>query len=203
MLRGHESPATIARRSEILVAAMQVFATKGFNAATMNDIVAATGISKGGLYWHFKSKDAIITGLLEHFFNPELIWMQELVAQEQRSAVERLRELSAQLADSLLSMQELNSVVLEFFALAVRDAAVGQFINSYYRRYAAGLAGLLTQGVAKGEWQITAVESVALTIVAQFEGIALLWSLDPAQFNLREHCMQACALLERALQAQT
>ena len=47
------------RRSEILVAATKVFATKGFVATRMEDIAKAARLAKGTLYLYFQSKDAI------------------------------------------------------------------------------------------------------------------------------------------------
>ncbi len=182
------------------MAAMELFASKGFSATTMNDIVAATGLSKGGLYWHFKSKDDIIIGILDQFFDPELAWMQALVEQPGDSAVERLRALSAQIATAMQSMEALVPIMLEFFALAVRDQQVADTINGYYRRYTVGLVALLEQGQAQGELDIADKHTVALNIVAQFEGLALLWSLRPGQFDLRTHILTATELLLKALQ---
>ena len=47
------------RRTEILVAAAKVFATKGFVATRMDDIAKAARLAKGTLYLYFQSKDAI------------------------------------------------------------------------------------------------------------------------------------------------
>ena len=54
-----------ARRNEILVAATTVFSEKGFHAATLDDIATEAEISKGSIYVHFDSKEAMIDGLSE------------------------------------------------------------------------------------------------------------------------------------------
>ncbi len=46
-------------REKILDAARELFNRKGFNAATVSDLVAATGVKKGCLYFHFPGKEAI------------------------------------------------------------------------------------------------------------------------------------------------
>jgi len=46
-------------REKILEAARELFNTKGFNAATISDLVEITGVKKGCLYFHFPSKEAI------------------------------------------------------------------------------------------------------------------------------------------------
>ena len=49
----------------ILDAAMHEFARRGFTGTRMDDIAKRCGLSKGGLYAHFKSKDAIFEALLD------------------------------------------------------------------------------------------------------------------------------------------
>ena len=51
------------RRGEILDAATKVFSQKGFHAATLDEIAAEADVSKGSLYIHFESKEAMIDGL--------------------------------------------------------------------------------------------------------------------------------------------
>lgn len=47
-------------RSNILQASIKVFTDKGFHGATMNEIAAEVGVSKGTLYTYFKSKEDIL-----------------------------------------------------------------------------------------------------------------------------------------------
>jgi AcrR family transcriptional regulator len=50
-----------ARRDEIVAAAMIAFRRRGFQAASMADIIAESGLSAGAIYGHFASKSEIIT----------------------------------------------------------------------------------------------------------------------------------------------
>lgn len=49
-----------ARRDEIVRAAITAFQRKGFQAASMADIIAVSGLSAGAIYGHFKSKSDIV-----------------------------------------------------------------------------------------------------------------------------------------------
>ncbi|MGE3869989.1 MAG: TetR/AcrR family transcriptional regulator, partial [Pseudorhodoplanes sp.] len=55
----------IDRRGEILEAARRCFARSGFHQASMQEICAEAGMSPGNLYRYFRSKEAIIAGLIE------------------------------------------------------------------------------------------------------------------------------------------
>jgi AcrR family transcriptional regulator len=52
------------RTEQILAAARHEFSEKGYTATRMDDIALRNGISKGGLYAHFKSKDAVFEALM-------------------------------------------------------------------------------------------------------------------------------------------
>lgn len=58
------------RVPQILDAALQEFSRRGFTAARMDDIARRCGLSKGGLYAHFASKDAVLDALLHRSLGP-------------------------------------------------------------------------------------------------------------------------------------
>ena len=55
---------------QILDAALVEFSERGFNAARMDDIASRCGLSKGGLYAHFQSKEQIFKALLTRLLAP-------------------------------------------------------------------------------------------------------------------------------------
>ncbi|MFI5687546.1 ScbR family autoregulator-binding transcription factor [Streptomyces sp. NPDC051636] len=52
-------------RRAVLEAAAVVFAEHGYTAATVADILKSAGVTKGALYFHFESKEALAKGVLE------------------------------------------------------------------------------------------------------------------------------------------
>ncbi len=56
---------TGATQQRILDAATEVFATRGFTAATMADVVAASGASVGSIYHHFGGKNELFLAIFE------------------------------------------------------------------------------------------------------------------------------------------
>jgi len=52
-------------RAQLLDAAVDVFARRGYERATVDEIAAAANLSKGTLYWHFSSKEELFQTLLE------------------------------------------------------------------------------------------------------------------------------------------
>jgi AcrR family transcriptional regulator len=56
-------------RARVLTAAAEVFARTGFLAASMNDIVDQAGVTKGAVYFHFPSKEALAVAIVEEQFH--------------------------------------------------------------------------------------------------------------------------------------
>ncbi len=55
-------------REYIIEKAAALFNTHGYNGCSLNDIMDATGLKKGGIYNHFKNKDAIALEAFEYSF---------------------------------------------------------------------------------------------------------------------------------------
>ncbi len=66
----HRLPADT-RIHQILDAALEAFATDGYAATRIDDIARRAGLSKGGIYTHFKSKEDIFEALLTRALTPK------------------------------------------------------------------------------------------------------------------------------------
>ena len=62
-----------AKRRQVMEGAREIFMSAGFDAASMNDIARAAGVSKGTLYAYFDSKEALFEALIreERAHQPE------------------------------------------------------------------------------------------------------------------------------------
>jgi AcrR family transcriptional regulator len=91
--RAADGPADAAeRRTAILRAAAELFATKGVASTTVRDIGKAAGILAGSLYYHFGSREAIIDAVLSEALT-ELLNEYSAAQAANADPVERLRAL--------------------------------------------------------------------------------------------------------------
>jgi AcrR family transcriptional regulator len=187
------------RKNQILDAASTVFARLGFYEARMDDIVAESRLSKGALYWYFKSKDAIIAGLLERLFNHELAGLRALEGAE-GPVGDRLRVYTRQTGARVEQMQFLSAIAFEFYAIAGRQAGVRRALKEYFATYEDVLTRLVRQGMARGEFRAVDPAATARTLVALYEGTALLWFIDPQRVRWGEQTLHGLDLLLAGLQ---
>lgn len=78
------------RKSEILDVAEQLFAEKGFDNASTNDIINRIGIARGTLYHHFKSKEEILDAIVERMTSDKISQAAEIIENKNIPVLERL-----------------------------------------------------------------------------------------------------------------
>ena len=65
-------------RKRLLDAARMVFTTTGYQGATLDDIAARAGFTKGAVYWHFPNKQAIFMALMADAMEANLRLLEKL-----------------------------------------------------------------------------------------------------------------------------
>ncbi|MCD8049455.1 MAG: TetR/AcrR family transcriptional regulator [Clostridia bacterium] len=78
------------RKSEILDIAEVLFNEKGYNEATVEDILKKSGIAKGTLYYHFKNKEDILLAMIERQIEQREQSLRQIAEDEEISSAEKL-----------------------------------------------------------------------------------------------------------------
>ena len=78
------------RKNEILDAAAELFAAKGYEETSTGDILDRVGIARGTLYYHFKSKEDILDALIDRVNGMLISRAKEAAADQSLPVVERL-----------------------------------------------------------------------------------------------------------------
>jgi AcrR family transcriptional regulator len=165
------------RKNQILDAATNVFVRLGFQHARMDDIAEESGLSKGTLYWYFKSKEDLINAILRRLFTGELENLESLLEAE-GTASERLAQLTNDRVDGLKRMSSLVPIIFEFYAVAVHQQWVQQFISEYFKHFRSLLENLIQQGIDKGEFRSINATKAAISFASLYEGFTLHWLMD-------------------------
>jgi AcrR family transcriptional regulator len=190
------------RTQQILDAAIRVFSRLGFHNASMDDIVAESGLSKGALYWYFKSKDDIIIAILDAIFARELAGARAL-PDAPGTAQERLLQFIRLTVDEIQGMKVLLPIAYEFYSLAFRNKAVQKTLSNYFASYLSALVPLIEQGIARGEFRAVDPEQTAFAIGAVIEGTLLLWVLAPNVTDLGKQTESGMQLLLAGIAANS
>jgi AcrR family transcriptional regulator len=99
------------RRSELIEAALRLFAERGFRATTIAHIATATGTAHGLVYHYFGSKDELLEAVLDRYmFLPRL--RDLLAVSPDRPASEVLTEIATGLSAMLRDRPEVLRIVV-------------------------------------------------------------------------------------------
>jgi AcrR family transcriptional regulator len=135
------------RRAQLLATALDVFAAKGLDGATVKDLSDAAGVAQGLLYHYFRSKDEMLQAVLDqHYFLPEL---RRIAATDRdRPVAEVLLELTLGFARVLDQHRQVVQLMLRE---APSNPAVAERIERGRTEGVRLLADYLASRVAAGE----------------------------------------------------
>jgi AcrR family transcriptional regulator len=136
-------------RAALLAAARDQFLEHGYHGASLDQIAAAAGFTKGVVYSRFASKADLFLALLEERIEARAAQNLELAAQEAGAGLPGLARRWNQVQREDLPWSLL---VLEFRVHAARDPELNARYAALHERTLAGIAGIVEQtGAATGD----------------------------------------------------
>lgn len=137
------------RRAQLFRAALEVCAEKGFHETTVDEIAARAGLSKGSLYYHFRSKEDLFLSALEEMVD-ELAGVLAH-ASERVTASEVLRQSTELMIAQLEASPDAGLALAEFYLLSLRRPEFRKRIKAYYDKLIDAGARVIRRGVDSGE----------------------------------------------------
>lgn len=160
-----------ARRREILMAALKAFSDKGYDKTSMNDIVAASGLSKGTLYWYFKNKQALFLAMIDmvfadigSYFETTLAEMQDLPPPQ------KLRRVLTGMDTLMDEMMSFAGLYADFFTQAWQEPSIQENLATQYNRFIDALVPVIQSGIDEGYFREVDVRTTARTILGAIDG---------------------------------
>lgn len=159
----------LARRTEIVDAAIRAFARRGFQATSMAEIIAESGLSAGAIYGHFASKTDLVLAVAQRVVGARVDDMERL-----RSA-ERLEPPSALLRVLLASIiRDLGgtTMIVQLWGEAVNIPGIHEMTTDVFARLEHGFRTYLSawhqqeHGLPVAEAERRAVEQAPLFLAA-------------------------------------
>jgi AcrR family transcriptional regulator len=138
------------RRAELINCAQGLFLTRGYERTTINDVISATGLSKGAFYHHFRSKEDLLEAIAARFARESLSFIQHLQADLSLDALQRLNRLLALSRD--WKREHIPELRAMFTTLLKPENAVlyHRIVEAAFAVLAPALAAIIAQGEAEG-----------------------------------------------------
>ncbi len=183
-------------RSRIFESAIKLFSNRGYNKASVDDICAGAGISKGAFYHHFKSKQALFLALLDN-------WLQTIddaiQASKDKTAPETFMQMTEAFPYIFETANESLPMLLEFWLQASRDKKIWEATIAPYRRYHKHFTSLIKKGVEEGSFAEVDPELASRMIVATAMGLLLQSLFDPKGAKWEKVARESTSMLVNSL----
>ena len=176
------------KKDQIIEAAAQVFAQKGYAGAVVADIAIQANIGKGTVYEYFNSKEDLFFAVFEWFQKKTEKAATVGISSLGGSAADRLKTLNNSLMGMWDEIKDAFVLVMEFWAASSSTQMRRQFKEAFkqlYDDYRGIVSSLIRDGINSGEfrWDVNP-ESVAAALVGTWDALFLQgWfdnSFDPA-----------------------
>ena len=185
-------PLTRARRREmtrrhLMDAAAAVFARDGFHGASLDDVAATAGFTKGAVYSNFTSKEDLFLAVFEDRYVRERDEMHRVLTEEEQpyelggetEVFQRVREVIERTWDD-----EWTALYLEFVLYAQRNEEAARKLAEIVQRQRAVTTAMLDEAYKSIDHvPDTPVEVLATVSIALFDGLALGRLADPSVFD--------------------
>jgi AcrR family transcriptional regulator len=167
------------RREQMLRAALEVIADRGYADTRIADVAERTGISPALVIYYFKTKDQLLTEAIRYLEN---IWY----ADGQRrmatlpTAVARIEEIVAMscLPEADAEPHSSWTLWLDFWALAARNAEVAVLRQKDDERWRDLIGSLVRSGQQAGEFRALDPDNFAILLCSLLDGLAIQIALN-------------------------
>jgi AcrR family transcriptional regulator len=163
-----------ARPAELLEAAIEIFAEKGFAATRLEEVARRAGVSKGTAYLYFPTKEALFKAAIREVVVTRLVMGEREVEEWQGSSAALLRRMLEQWGQLIRSRQG------GLIKLIVAEARNFPDLAAWYQaeigeRGHRLLMAVLERGIAAGEFRRGDVEAMAQVVACPL-AFRAIWS---------------------------
>ena len=149
-------------KRKIFEASMKLFAEKGYDATSVEEITATVGVAKGTLYYHFSSKEEIYNFLLEEG-TKLLINNIDVKVSKLNNSIDKLRSIALLQLRVITKYQNLITIYLsQVWGSDQRNQKCQKYINDYISK----INEIVEDGIKKGELKEGNSEIIASEIFA-------------------------------------
>ncbi|MGB9887207.1 MAG: TetR/AcrR family transcriptional regulator [Moorellales bacterium] len=136
------------RRQQILEAAVEVFARRGYYEAKVEEVAARAGIGKGTVYEYFRSKRELFQAMLDYVGEYHLSVLRASLEPGRRSR-EKLVALARAHLELLLRHRELARLI--FYSHAILGPQIWDWLQGQEKALVELLSAVFREGAARGE----------------------------------------------------
>ena len=169
-------------RTMLLDRAVDLFNTKGYDSSSLSDVMAATGLEKGGIYNHFRSKEHLALEAFDHAV-AKIALRFEAALEGRTNALDRLEAITLVFREMAVQPVVRGGCPVMNASIESDDAnpALRERVRRTFNGWRTMIIGIAEKGLAQGEMRRVNAERLATVMISTLEGAVMLSRLyrDP------------------------
>ncbi|MBC8323385.1 MAG: TetR/AcrR family transcriptional regulator [Candidatus Marinimicrobia bacterium] len=174
------------RKEQILDAALHVLIQNGYEQARMDDVVQSSNLSKGAIYWYYKSKKEMYLDLVNFWVLRYSVILNHIV-EEDAPPPRQLKDLFQYFIDQYESDPQPFVALTEFWSMAQKDTEFKNKLQKVYTHFLELIENIIDRGVNSGEFKKLDVRMTALSIMVNIESINWFTLFDAHGVSVKEY----------------
>jgi len=174
------------RKDQILDAALTVLVQNGYEGSRMDDVVSESQLSKGAIYWYYKSKKDMYLDLVNFWVIRYSATINHLVENDQ-AAPDQLKSLFNYFIDQYESDPDPFIALTEFWSMAQKDDDFRAKLQKVYSQFLEVLEKIVAKGVKDGDFKKLDIRITAMSIMLNVESINWFTLFDTHGVSARDY----------------
>jgi len=174
------------RKDQILNAALTVLVQNGYEGSRMDDVVSKSQLSKGAIYWYYKSKKAMYLDLVNFWVIRYSATINHLVENDQ-AAPDQLKSLFNYFIDQYESDPDPFIALTEFWSMAQKDDDFRAKLQKVYSQFLEVLEKIVAKGLKDGDFKKLDIRITAMSIMLNVESINWFTLFDTHGVSARDY----------------
>ena len=174
------------RKSQIMNAALSVAVEKGYYNSRMDDIVKKSNLSKGAIYWYYKSKKDVYLDLVDYWFKQ---YSSDVLIkiESKKTASDKLNALFQYFSSQFVKNQSVFRILSEFWSLSKIDPDFNDKLQKVYKVFLDYIIIIIKEGIALKEFKNVDPRITALSILINLEGIHWFTLFEKSGVEAKEY----------------
>jgi AcrR family transcriptional regulator len=139
------------KKNELIRISERLFIEKGYEETSVDDILNASGLSKGGFYHYFKSKDEVLTESINNIIEKLLELLEPVVEDKDLNALEKLKLFLKKKSE----LQNSNREYAKYLSMLLKsDFTLYKYYVTVAHKFVSPLGRIIEQGVNEGIFSV-------------------------------------------------
>lgn len=161
------------KKEHIILTAIDLFATKGFEGTSIREIAAAANVNLAMINYYFGSKEKLFESIIEYKGNSSRMAMEELVQDTKLSQIQKIEQIVDGYVDRLFSNRHFHRLIHQELVTNTRPALQSHIINNIIYPNSRTISSIIETGIQSGEFNEVDARLTTVTLVGTINQILI------------------------------